>query len=250
MGSAANLGPARQGSVDLPAAHRGRDETSGSLRPMTTHAGGRASPLVVNHPVVAHRLAQLRDARTDNAAFRLLVDELSGFVAYEALRDLSTEPVRLDTPVARDVAGVRVAESVLLVPVLRAGLGMIPAVQQLVPSSEVAHVGLRRDEVTLEPEVYLDRLPTSLAGRRVVVCDPMLATGGSLVKVCDLVVRRGPARIQVLCLLASRPGLERFVAEHPAVDVACAAIDPVLNDVGYIVPGLGDAGDRLFGPPS
>ena len=141
-------------------------------------------------------------------------------------------------------------ETVLLVPVLRAGLGMVPAIQELLPLTEVAHVGLRRDEVTLASEVYLDRLPADLSGRRVAVCDPMLATGGSLATVCDMVLERRPAAVLALCLIASVPGLERFFARHPAVPVYCAAVDPELNEQGFIVPGLGDAGDRLFGPPA
>ena len=204
--------------------------------------------LVVEHPVVQHRLASLRDATTESAGFRALVHELSTFVAYEALRDLATEPATVRTPLA-DAESRRVSETVLFVPVLRAGLGMIPAVQALVPYSDVAHVGLRRDERTLESSVYLDRLPQDLTGRHVVVCDPMLATGGSLAKVCDLVVSKGAERLQALCLIASVPGIDRFRAAHPDVPVACAAVDPVLDDRGYIVPGLGDAGDRLFGPP-
>lgn len=205
--------------------------------------------LVVDHPVVHHRLAALRDEATESAAFRQLVHELSTFVAYEALRDLATEPATVRTPVA-EAPGRRVSETVLLVPVLRAGLGMVPAVQDLLPYTEVAHVGLRRDEETLESEVYLDRLPRDLTGRRVVVCDPMLATGGSLAQVCDLVVSRGAARVQALCLIASVPGLERFRAQHPDLPVACAVVDPELDARGFIVPGLGDAGDRLFGPPA
>jgi uracil phosphoribosyltransferase len=204
--------------------------------------------LVVEHPVVQHRLAILRDTKTESAMFRLVVHELSYLLAYEALRDLATEPCTVATPLA-DAACRRVSETVLLVPILRAGLGMIPAVQDLLPYSEVAHVGLRRDEVTLQPTVYLDRLPHHLAGRRVVVCDPMLATGGSLAQVCDLVASRGAAHIQALCLIAAVPGIERFRQSHPDVPVACVAVDPSLNEHGFIVPGLGDAGDRLFGPP-
>lgn len=209
-----------------------------------------AGILVVEHPVVAHRLAALRDQRTDSATFRQLVHDLSTFVAYEALRDLATEPASVRTPLADDARARRIAETVLLVPVLRAGLGMVPAVQELLPYSEVAHVGLRRDEVTLSSEVYLDRLPKDLSGRRVVVCDPMLATGGSLVQACDLVASRRAASVQALCLLASVPGLERFASAHPEVPVACCAVDPELDQHGFIVPGLGDAGDRLFGPPA
>jgi len=211
---------------------------------------GAGELVVADHPVVADRLCRLRDAATGNAAFRQLVEEVAGLVAYEALRDLVTEDARVDTPVAPGAACRRVVETVLLVPVLRAGLGMVPAVQALLPSTEVAHVGLRRDEATLRADVYLDRLPADLTGRRVVVCDPMLATGGSLSTVCDMVAARGSASVVALCLLASEPGLAAFRRAHPGVRVACAAVDPTLDARGFIVPGLGDAGDRLFGPPA
>jgi uracil phosphoribosyltransferase len=205
--------------------------------------------LVVEHPLVQHRLVALRDERTESATFRKLVHEISTFVAYEALQGLATEQVSVRTPVGVAEC-TRIAETVLLVPVLRAGLGMVPAIQELLPYTEVAHVGLRRDEVTLRSDVYLNRLPADLAGRRVVVCDPMLATGGSLAQVCDLVVARGAAQVQALCLIASVPGIERFRQSHPDLPVACAVVDAELNERGFIVPGLGDAGDRLFGPPA
>ena len=204
---------------------------------------------VVDHPVLAHRVAQLRDRRTSGDTFRQLISEVSGLLAYEALRDLGTTAIRVDTPVADAAPAHRVAEVVLLVPILRAGLGMVQAIQEIVPLTEVAHVGLRRDEATLHSEVYLNRLPRDLHGRRVIVCDPMLATGGSLVQVCDLVAARGASQVLALCILASRPGLIAFSAAHPGVPVYCAAVDPELNEAGFIVPGLGDAGDRLFGPP-
>ena len=204
---------------------------------------------VVDHPVLAHRLAQLRDGQTSSDAFRQLISEVSGLLAYEALRDLGTDLVTIDTPVADAVPVRRVIEAVLLVPILRAGLGMVQAIQEMVPLTEVAHVGLRRDEATLRSEVYLNRLPQDLSGRRVIVCDPMLATGGSLGQVCELVRDRGAAEIVALCIVASEPGLAAFGGLHPGVRVFCAAVDPDLNDAGYIVPGLGDAGDRLFGPP-
>jgi uracil phosphoribosyltransferase len=204
---------------------------------------------VVDHPVLAHRLAQLRDRHTSSDTFRRLTSEVSGLLAYEALRDLGTDQVTVDTPVADAAPARRVAEVVLLVPILRAGLGMVQAIQEIVPLTEVAHVGLRRDDTTLRSEVYLNRLPRDLGGRRVIVCDPMLATGGSLGQVCGLVRDRGAAGIIALCIVASEPGLATFGADHPGVSVYCAAVDPDLNAAGFIVPGLGDAGDRLFGPP-
>lgn len=204
---------------------------------------------VVDHPVLAHRVAQLRDRSTNGDTFRQLTSEVAGLLAYEALRDLGTTAVTVDTPVAEAAPARRVAEVVLLVPILRAGLGMVQAIQEIVPLTEVAHVGLRRDEATLRSDVYLNRLPRDLRGRRVIVCDPMLATGGSLVQVCDLVVARGASQVLALCILASRPGLAAVAAAHPGVPVYCAAVDPQLDDAGFIVPGLGDAGDRLFGPP-
>jgi uracil phosphoribosyltransferase len=202
---------------------------------------------VVSHPVVAHSLSKMREASTDASTFRRLLDEISELLAYEALGDLQTSTRLIDTPVAQGVAVPEITETVLIVPVLRAGLGMVPAVQRLVPLSEVAHVGLRRNEETLQSTVYLDKLPSDAGGRRVVVCDPMLATGGSLSLVCDLVAARHPREIVALCLIASAPGVARFTAAHPEVRLVCAAIDPELDERGYIIPGLGDAGDRLFG---
>jgi uracil phosphoribosyltransferase len=204
---------------------------------------------LLDHPVVEHRLTTLRDKRTDRDTFRQLISEISRFMAYEALRDLGTAPVVVDTPVADGAPACRVIENVLVVPILRAGLGMVQAIQEVVPLTEVAHVGLRRDEESLHSEVYLNRLPSDLSGRRVIVCDPMLATGGSLVQVCDLVVGRGVKEVIALCIIASVPGIATFEDAHPLVRLYCAAIDPILNERGYIVPGLGDAGDRLFGPP-
>jgi len=210
---------------------------------------GDPGVVVVGHPVLVHRVTALRDRRTDRDTFRQLVGEITHFQAYEALPDLGLGEVTIDTPVADGVVCRRVTENILVVPVLRAGLGMVQAIQEVVPLTEVAHVGLRRDESTLRSEVYLNRLPRHLDGRRVLVCDPMLATGGSLVQVCDLVRERGAEEVIVLCIIASAPGIAFFRAAHPSVRLFCAAVDPALNDVGYIVPGLGDAGDRLFGPP-
>jgi len=213
------------------------------------HPVGHPRTLVVNHPLAVHRLSGLRDVTTDSPTFRQLVTELSAFVAYDALRDLVTVDRQVDTPVASGVWCRRVEEMVLLVPVLRAGLGMVPAIQGVLPATEVAHVGLRRDETTLQADVYLNRLPVDLSGRRVVVCDPMLATGGSLAQVCTMVKERNASSVTVLSLIASVPGLAFFRTVHGDVDVACVAVDPELDERGFIIPGLGDAGDRLFGPP-
>lgn len=203
---------------------------------------------VVDHPAVAHRLVELRDADTEPDRFRTVLQEISTLLAFVALGDLACSPVTVSTPLAA-APGRRVSEAALLVPVLRAGLGMVPGVQYVIPRTQVAHLGMRRDEQTLDAVTYLDGLPSDLSGRRVVVLDPMLATGGSLTEACRLIRSRGAARVQVLCLVASQPGVEAFGRAHPEVPVTAAALDDTLNERGYIVPGLGDAGDRLFGPP-
>ena len=203
---------------------------------------------VCRHPTVADRLGQLRAEATSRSRFRELVAEAAGFLAFEALGDLETGPITVRTPVGEGQSQ-EIVEAPLLVPILRAGLGMVPGVQLVAPTCDVAHLGLKRDESTLAAVCYLDGLPADLSGRRVVVCDPMLATGGSLAQACDLISRRGASDIMAVCLVASEPGLQSFTARMPAVQVVCAAVDPALDHRGYIVPGLGDAGDRLFGPP-
>ena len=204
---------------------------------------------VLEHPLIADAVRRLRDVATSNADFLRLAGEISRFLAYEALRDLPLEPTTVDTPVVTQAPSVRVARSTIIVPILRAGLGMSPAVQAVLPEHRVCLVGLRRNETTLQPDLYLDGLPTDLRGESIVVCDPMLATGGSLVAVLDLLRGRGATDVTALVLIAAQPGVDRVLAAHPGVRIVAAALDPVLNDVGYITPGLGDAGDRLFGPP-
>lgn len=206
--------------------------------------------LVVNHPLVADKVRQLRDVATSNADFLRLAGEISRFVAYEAFRETPVTATTVDTPVTKDAPAVRVETEYVIVPILRAGLGMSPAVQEVLPHHRVCLVGLRRNETTLLPDVYLDGLPERLAGAHVVLCDPMLATGGSLVCVLDMLVARGAADITVLCLIAAQPGVTFVQSHHPDVTIVAAALDAELNAVGYIVPGLGDAGDRLFGPPA
>jgi uracil phosphoribosyltransferase len=198
------------------------------------------SPLIVNHPIVADKIRQLRDATTSNADFLRLAGEISRFVAYEAFREMPVTATTVDTPVEKQF---------VIVPILRAGLGMIPAVQEVLPRHRVCLVGLRRNESTLLPDVYLDGLPDELESAPVVLCDPMLATGGSLVCVLDMLRQRGAGEITVLCLIAAQPGIDFVTSRHPDVQIVAAALDTELTEIGYITPGLGDAGDRLFGPP-
>ena len=206
-------------------------------------------PLVINHPIVADKVRQLRDVGTSNADFLRLAGEISRFVAYEAFRDTPVTATTVDTPVVKGAPAVRIETEYVIVPILRAGLGMSPAVQEVLPHHRVCLVGLRRNEETLQPTVYLDGLPDTLAGAHVVLCDPMLATGGSLVCVLDMLIERGARDITVLCLIIAQPGVDFVLSRHPKVAIVAAALDEELNDIGYITPGLGDAGDRLFGPP-
>jgi len=205
---------------------------------------------VVDHPIVADKIRQLRDVRTSNADFLRLAGEISRFVAYEAFRDTPLSDTTVDTPVMVGAPAQRIDTEYLIVPILRAGLGMSPAVQEVLPLHRVCLVGLRRNEHTLQPDVYLDGLPDSLIGVHVVICDPMLATGGSLDRVLEMLGERGADATTVLCLIAAQPGVDFVVSRHLGVRIVAAALDAELNDVGYITPGLGDAGDRLFGPPA
>jgi uracil phosphoribosyltransferase len=203
---------------------------------------------VVDHPLVAHKLTTLRDERTDSPTFRRLADELVTLLAYEATRDVRTEPVELTTPVAA-TTGVRLSNpKPLVVPILRAGLGMLEGLVRLLPTAEVGFLGMVRDEETLKASTYATRMPDDLSGRQVYVLDPMLATGGTLIAAIDLLIERGADDVTAVVLLASPEGvatMERELAGKP-VTVVTAAVDSHLNENGYIVPGLGDAGDRLY----
>ena len=201
---------------------------------------------VVDHPLARVRLATVRDARSDRAAFRAAVRELTTMLVYEALRDAPTSDVPVTTPVA-DTTGVELAAPPVLVPVLRAGLGMAEAAYAQVPGALMGFVGVARDEETLRPTPYMESLPADLAGRPVMVLDPMLATGGSMAHTIDLLVARGADDVTAVCIVAAPEGVERLAAEHPSVVVVATALDERLNEHGYIVPGLGDAGDRQFG---
>jgi uracil phosphoribosyltransferase len=209
--------------------------------------------LVADHPLVAHKLTTLRDVRTPTHEFRRLADELVTLLAYEATRHLQVERVEVETPVTT-ADGVRLAEPApMIVPVLRAGIGMLDGMMRLLPDAAVGFVGLARDEETLVASTYAARLPADLTGREIFVLDPMLATGGTLETVIRLVLSRGAAGVTAVCLLAAPEGLARIEAAFPdeetsrSIRVVTAALDARLNSRGYIVPGLGDAGDRLFG---
>jgi len=208
--------------------------------------------LVVDHPLVTHKLTALRDSSTDTATFRSLTAELVALLAYEATREMRVQPCSVNTPVG--VAdGVKLARPVpLIVPVLRAGIGMLSGMTQLLPMADVGFVGMVRDEESLVASTYADRLPTDLTGRDTFVLDPMLATGGTLATAIAMMAGRGATSITAICLLAAPEGIQRVEStfsspDGPTIRVVTASIDERLNDRGYIVPGLGDAGDRLFG---
>ena len=203
--------------------------------------------VVVEHPIVQARLTVMRDERSSNAEFRAALRELATLLVYEATRVLQTAAVPITTPVA-PTAGIAIANPPLLVPVLRAGLGMAEAAFNLLPESQMGFVGLARDEDTHEPTPYMASLPESLAGRPVIVLDPMLATGGSLLHCLHLLAGRGASDLTVVCALAAPEGLARIEESGLATRVYTASIDERLNENAYIVPGLGDAGDRQFGP--
>jgi len=201
---------------------------------------------VSTHPLVQHKLALLRDERTDPKKFRELVREIAVLLIYEATADLTTESVTVQTPLGR-AQGRRLVARIGLVPVLRAGLGMVEGAWQMLPGAEVWHIGLARDERTLQPVEYYSRLPVSPTVDVCLVLDPMLATGGSAVAAVDILKRWGAQRIKFVGIVGARPGVERLVQAHPDVPVYLAAVDERLNEAGLIVPGLGDASDRMFG---
>jgi len=201
---------------------------------------------ISSHPLVQHKLALLRSAETEPKKFRELVREMAILLIYEATADLALEPVTVQTPLA-PAEGKRLAEKVGLVPILRAGLGMVEGAWQMLPGAEVWHIGLSRDERTLQPVEYYSRLPVSPTVDVCLVLDPMLATGGSAVAAVDILKRWGARRIKFVGLIAARQGVERLSRTHPDVPIHLAAVDEELNQAGYIVPGLGDAGDRMFG---
>jgi uracil phosphoribosyltransferase len=201
---------------------------------------------VVDHPLAAQLLGRLRDETTDRARFRRAMDDLSGILVYEATRDVAVEAVEIRTPLG-PAASCRVAQPPLVVPVLRAGLGMLGGVLRYLPETDTGFIGLARNEETFVPEPYMNSVPDALGGRPVLVLDPMLATGGSLEHACRTLADRGAGALTAVCVLAAPEGIDRIAASGLVAHVVTASIDERLNGSAYIVPGLGDAGDRLFG---
>ncbi|HFH6941717.1 TPA: uracil phosphoribosyltransferase [Streptococcus agalactiae] len=202
---------------------------------------------VISHPLIQHKLSILRRTTTSTKDFRELVDEIAMLMGYEVSRDLPLEDVEIQTPVATTVQKQLAGKKLAIVPILRAGIGMVDGFLSLVPAAKVGHIGMYRDEETFQPVEYLVKLPDDIDQRQIFVVDPMLATGGSAILAVDSLKKRGAASIKFVCLVAAPEGVAALQEAHPDVDIYTAALDEKLNEHGYIVPGLGDAGDRLFG---
>lgn len=206
-----------------------------------------ASVTILDHPLLQHKLSILRDRHTGSKEFRELISEIAMFECYEATRDLPLVETTVETPICEAKTKVIAGRKLAFVPILRAGLGMVEGVLRMVPAAKVGHIGLYRDPKTLKPVEYYSKLPSDIEEREVIVLDPMLATGGSGSDAVTIIKRSHPKRIKFMCIIAAPEGVRAFTAAHPDVPLYCAAVDQCLNDHGYIVPGLGDAGDRIFG---
>lgn len=204
-------------------------------------------PMILDHPLVQHKVSLLRDKNTGTKEFKELVSEIATLLCYEATRDLPTKEVEVETPIAMAKTRVLTGRKLALVPILRAGLGMVDGMLTLLPAAKVGHIGLYRNEETLEPVEYYCKLPSDIAERDVLVLDPMLATGGSACDAITQIKKRGAKNIKFLCVIAAPEGVRRLQQAHPDVQIYAAALDQGLNEHAYIVPGLGDAGDRIFG---
>ncbi len=202
---------------------------------------------IINHPLVKHKITLMRDENTGTREFRILVEEVAMLMGYEAMRDLPTEDVEVKTPITTRKLPMLCGKKLAIVPILRAGLGMVSGLLALVPSAKVGHIGLYRDEVTHEPHEYYCKLPERINERLVIVCDPMLATGGSAIQAVDFLKDKGCKNIKFMCIIAAPEGLDALRAAHPDIDIYVGNLDEKLNEDAYIVPGLGDAGDRIFG---
>ena len=203
--------------------------------------------VILNHPLVTHKLSILRSKKTGTKEFREIVGELSEFLCYEALKDAELEECEIETPLVKMKTKRLNENKYAFVPILRAGMGMIDGVLNVIPNAKIGHIGLYRDEETLEPHKYYYKVPRDIENREVIIVDPMLATGGSAVDAIKMIKADGVKKIKLLCMIAAPEGIERVQKEYPDVQIFAAALDERLNEKGYILPGLGDAGDRIFG---
>jgi uracil phosphoribosyltransferase len=202
--------------------------------------------VILNHPLIDHKMARIRDKRTGTKEFRESVSEVGGLITYEITRDFKTKPVTIETPMC-EMTAHELEKQVVIVPILRAGLGMVEGIHNIIPNAKIGHIGLYRDEETLQPQVYYSKFPKDIESSVVLVVDPMLATAGSACKAIEILKARGATDIRYVGLVGCPEGVERLQKEHPDVSIYLAALDSHLNENGYIVPGLGDCGDRLFG---
>ncbi|EPR14466.1 uracil phosphoribosyltransferase [Ruminiclostridium papyrosolvens] len=202
---------------------------------------------VFDHPLIQHKISLLRDKNTNTKEFRELVAEIAMLMGYEVTRNMPLKEVEIETPIGMAKTKVISGKKLGIIPILRAGLGMVDGMLRLIPMAKVGHIGLYRDPDSLEPVEYYCKLPVDVEEREIVVLDPMLATGGSASAAIQFIKNRGVKNIKLMCLIAAKAGIERMHKDHPDVEIYCAAVDEILNDHAYIVPGLGDAGDRLFG---
>lgn len=206
-----------------------------------------ANVLIMDHPLIQHKLTYLRNKETGSKEFRELVNEIATLMCYEATRDLPLKEVEVETPVATAKTKVLSGRKLAFVPILRAGIGMVDGVMSLLPAAKVGHIGLYRDPDTLNPVEYYSKLPSDIEEREVIVLDPMLATGGSAIDAITIIKKMNPKSIKFMCIIAAPEGMKALSEAHPDIQIYCASLDERLNEHGYIVPGLGDAGDRIFG---
>ena len=206
-----------------------------------------ANITVTNHPLIQHKVSIIRDKNTSSKDFRTIIGEIAMLMCYEATRDLELTEVEVETPVAVAKVKKLSGKKLAVVPILRAGLGMVDGITALIPSARIGHIGLYRDEETLEPKEYYCKLPNDIANRLVVILDPMLATGGSAVAAVNFIKEKGCKNIKFMSLIAAPEGIKKLTESHPDIQLYCGCIDDKLNENGYIIPGLGDAGDRIFG---